>query len=413
MTTWVSYDRLKPLPISLSHKEVGTDTIACHVMSSSKLAIAFEVLNRLENVDARHNFTCCQSCGTAELESLEDAENETIGYCFYHGQDANGIGERRELYLSYGGYRTPQYDWSSDEIASIIRERLVDFGLRTEWEWDEGGSEYVRVLLDDDSIDFVAAWSEGFAEGERVAYDWEYFDFAKEWDRFAEHWYDDEVQTILQDSINVLNLEKDLWSYLFPSDLQIDPWEKGNALWQLSHTYYTYRVFLDEILDGPANPHRLYNRTMSRIQPAFCIKEEERFLASDTGKRLIYDIASRTEGVRSLIYTKMEPYGLIDNEWSRKTLPDIMVDPYECNYFSFEGRAVLHEALKTVARRMFPGQDVFEVCGPDNVEILVLPGQTIVFDLYGHYFSDHERWPGFSTESVVSMFRLNQMKSRL
>ena len=380
-------------------------------MTSSNLAIAFEVLNRLENVDARHNFTCCQSCGMAELESLEDAENETIGYCFYLVQEENNNGRRRELDLSYGGYRTPLYDWSSDEIAYVIRERLVEFGLRTEWE--EGESNLIRVLLDDDSTDFVAAWSEGFAHGERVAYAWEYFDFAKEWDRFAQHWYSDEVQTILKNSIDVLFLEKDLWSYLFPSDLQIDPWEKGNALWQLSHTYYTYRVFLDEILDGPASPHRLYNRTMSRIQPALCIKEEERFLASDTGKRLIYDIASRTEGVRSLIYTKMEPYDLIDNEWDRKLLTHIMVDPYECNFFSFEGRAVLHQALKTVAGRMFPGQDIFEVCGPDNVEILVLPGQTIVFDLYGHYFSDHEKWPGFSTESVVSMFRLNQMKSRL
>lgn len=166
-------------------------------------------------------------------------------------------------------------------------------------------------------------------------------------------------------------------------------------------------------MDGAENPYRLYNRSMSQIHPALCMTDEEDFLDSDIGTRLIHSIASQKKGICSLIYTSEEPFDGFAGEWNHDDLPDQMTDPLECTFFSFAGRAVLHNALKAVATQMFPDQSVFEVCGDDNVEILVLPIHTIVFDLYGFYFSKHEKWSGFSTESVVSMFRLNQMKSRL
>lgn len=381
-------------------------------MASSLLARAFEVLNRLENIDARHHFTCCQNCGSAELQALENPDDTTIGYCFYHAQDSEAVKERNELHLSYGGYETPDEVWDCEDIAYIVQERLVDCGLEVHWNGDS--DLRLKVLLDDDSIDFVVARSEGFVHGERVAYDWKYFDFAQEWDRFAKHWYHDEVQTILKDSIDQLEIDTERCvgspnSYCTHKE----PWEKGDALWQLSQTYYSFRLFRDEIVDGPDNPCKFYNRTMSLAYPFLCMKNVDRFVESEICERIVYTIARRKRGVRTLIYTNEDPFDESAGKWDHKDLPDKMTDPLNCTFFSFAGRAVLHNALKAVVRRMFPDQDFFEVCGHDNVEILVLPEQTIVFDLFGYYFWNHEKWPGFSTDNVVAMFRLNQMKSGL
>lgn len=375
-------------------------------MTSCKLATAFEILNRLENIDARHCFTCCQSCGSAELQSLEDPDDETIGYCFYHAQDADAVQDGAELYLSFGAYETPEEVWISENIAYIIQETLRECGLDVEW--NGNGDMRLKVLLDDESIEYARAWADGFAHGERVAYDWKYFDFDKEWDRFAKHWYSDEIQSILKQSVDDFEIDKTACG---TSDMRQDSWEKGNALWQLSRTYYSTRIYQDDIMSGSDNPYRLYKRSMSQVLPGLCVGDEEDFLDSNIGTRIVYSLASQKTCLQSLIFTNEEPFDESLDEWDHKDLPEKMTDPFECIFFSFAGRAVLHNALKAVAKLLFPGQNVFEVCGHDNVELVVLPYQTIIFDLYGYYFSEHEKWSGFSIDNVVDTFRLNQMKS--
>ena len=329
------------------------------------------------------------------------------GYCFYHGQDAEAIREHRELYLSYGPYETPEEVWSCEDIAYIIQERLEDCGLQVDWNGDS--NTRLKVLLDDECLEYVRAWADGFPHGERVAYDWKYFDFDAEWERFAEHWYSDEIQSILKRGIDDLEIEK-INSSCGTSDMILDPWEKGDALWQLSQTYYSFCLFRDEIIDGPDNPCKFYNRTMSLAYPFFCM-DYEKFVESEVCERIVYTIARQKRGLRTIIYTNEEPFDKSDGAWNHEDLPDKMTDPLECIFFSFAGRAVLHNALKAVAKLLFPGQNVFEVCGHENVELVVLPSQTIIFDLYGYYFAKHEKWSGFSTDNVVDTFRLNQMKS--
>ena len=385
-------------------------------MTSSKLAIAFEMMRDIEKIDARHHFTCCQSCGAAKLQSLENEDDETIGYCFYHVQDAENIAERKDLYLSYGGFETPDKFWESEDVARVVGKHLEECGLEVEWNGD--AATRVKVLLDEGSIGFVEALSEGFANGQRVSYEWKYFDFDAEWDRFAEHWYSDEVQTILKESIDQLGLDSER-SIGFPyaSDLQRDPWRKGDAIWQLSRTYYSFRQFRDRIMKGPNNPHIAYDRTMGQLNRRLRVTDEDDFLDSETGVRAIFNLAREEKGIRSLIYTEDETFEnydeAVNNGRFTRAPPKAINDLFECTLLSLPGRAVLNDALRKVAERMFPDLYVIEVDGPENVKIVVVPAKTIIFDVFGFFFGKYEKWPGFSSENINEMFRLDQIRNGL
>jgi len=79
----------------------------------------------LENngIVARQNFTCCQSCGNAEIgEEIEEYSKsaDPLGYVFYHMQDTEGACDGGSLYLAFGTVG------GTDEDAVAVGERIRD-----------------------------------------------------------------------------------------------------------------------------------------------------------------------------------------------------------------------------------------------------------------------------------------------
>lgn len=70
----------------------------------SRLATAFEALRRAKVV-AEMDFTCCGTCGAAEI-GAEQAEagdfDQWLGYVFFHEQDTESLIESGEVCLNYG-----------------------------------------------------------------------------------------------------------------------------------------------------------------------------------------------------------------------------------------------------------------------------------------------------------------------
>lgn len=94
-------------------------------MSQTNLTKAFKEL-RKHGYFARQNFTCCQSCGWAEVP--EDKSDTAV---FYHNQDYQSYKEGGDLYLAWSG--------DGNLICSVLREN----GLDVEWE----GTPDVRIRV--------------------------------------------------------------------------------------------------------------------------------------------------------------------------------------------------------------------------------------------------------------------------
>ncbi|MGC3955503.1 MAG: hypothetical protein QM804_14850 [Propionicimonas sp.] len=90
-----------------------------------RLRSAFEAL-QADGVVARMNFTCCNTCGTDEIDAertpLEGAEGYPFReseYTFFHQQDADGLADSpTTLYLTYSAWRpNPDLDPALLEAA--------------------------------------------------------------------------------------------------------------------------------------------------------------------------------------------------------------------------------------------------------------------------------------------------------
>jgi len=110
-----------------------------------RLDQAFAELER-RGVVARQNFTCCQTCGLAEIgDEIEEVEKEreVEGYVFYHMQDTESVLEHGGFCLAYGAV-----DGSQDGTAEVGHravEELVRAGLKVEWD----GSVATRICVTD------------------------------------------------------------------------------------------------------------------------------------------------------------------------------------------------------------------------------------------------------------------------
>lgn len=87
----------------------------------------------------RQNWTCCQTCGLAEIG--EEIEPGSRGYVFYHQQDTERVLEDGSLFLAYGACSDVKAEQLevANEIARIIREN----GLTVEWD----GSLEKRIMV--------------------------------------------------------------------------------------------------------------------------------------------------------------------------------------------------------------------------------------------------------------------------
>ncbi|MEU1479020.1 DUF6891 domain-containing protein [Streptomyces sp. NPDC001668] len=106
-----------------------------------RLTRAFEALNT-RGVIARENFTCCRTCGTAEI-GAERAEGDR-GFVYFHTQCTESAAAGQGLTLLYGGF-----DGSADTTAAVGQEvvaALTAVGLSPQWDGDPGKAIEVRPL---------------------------------------------------------------------------------------------------------------------------------------------------------------------------------------------------------------------------------------------------------------------------
>ncbi|MDR2281267.1 MAG: hypothetical protein LBE07_10490 [Gordonia sp. (in: high G+C Gram-positive bacteria)] len=132
----------------------------------SRLTEAFDELATI-GVVAREDFTCCGTCGSAEIFDERDDSREWRGYVFYHSQDTDGIFDNRQTYLGYGAFlpayfaeeqwvalsdtqKDAEYERIVRELMSEVRAVLERHDIVVEW----SGDLAVRIRLD--NVDYVA-----------------------------------------------------------------------------------------------------------------------------------------------------------------------------------------------------------------------------------------------------------------
>jgi hypothetical protein len=106
-----------------------------------RLTRAFAALEQA-GITARENFTCCRTCGQAEIggESVPGAR----GFVYFHSQCTDSAAAGHGLTLLYGGF-----DGSAETTTAIGDEvvaALAAAGLQTRWDRDPGRSITVTPL---------------------------------------------------------------------------------------------------------------------------------------------------------------------------------------------------------------------------------------------------------------------------
>jgi hypothetical protein len=114
-----------------------------HETDCDKLDEAFAELDR-HGIVARQHFTCCQTCGHAEI-NYEISETQkyrpVFGYVFFHWQDTESAVRSEYLYLAYGSVSGKEGE--SEAIAADVVAALNRAGLEAEW----NGSVRSRICI--------------------------------------------------------------------------------------------------------------------------------------------------------------------------------------------------------------------------------------------------------------------------
>ncbi|HEU4968451.1 DUF6891 domain-containing protein [Sphingomonas sp.] len=112
-----------------------------------RLDDAFAALEA-DGIISRQNFTCCGTCGSAEIwdemKAIEEAGGAVRGYAFYHMQDTESAAEGHGLYLNYGACEEGEH--AALAIARDIVAHLEDHGLDCHWNGEWG--KRIAVALD-------------------------------------------------------------------------------------------------------------------------------------------------------------------------------------------------------------------------------------------------------------------------
>ncbi|WP_330176152.1 hypothetical protein OG875_23220 [Streptomyces sp. NBC_01498] len=97
-------------------------------------------------VVARENFTCCRSCGLAEIgaEREDGDEGAVRGFVFFHAQCVEAVAAGGTLSLCYGGFDGSEKTTAAvgGEIAAALREA----GLSVRWDGSPGSAIAVTGL---------------------------------------------------------------------------------------------------------------------------------------------------------------------------------------------------------------------------------------------------------------------------
>lgn len=101
---------------------------------------AFEALNQ-RGIAARQHYSCCQTCGSAEIWDEMRGIEEIRGYTFYHMQDTESAAQGHGLYLSYGAIEDGEQ--AMIDIAWQVVNVLRQHGLTTAW----NGNPRSRIIV--------------------------------------------------------------------------------------------------------------------------------------------------------------------------------------------------------------------------------------------------------------------------
>ncbi|NUT48379.1 MAG: hypothetical protein HOV94_13870 [Saccharothrix sp.] len=101
----------------------------------------FDALDR-DGIVARADFTCCQTCGHAEIG--DEAGEGARGYVFFHRQDTESAVEGGGVWLAYGAFGEHADHAAADEaVAREVVAALAASGLPVEW----NGSARTRIKV--------------------------------------------------------------------------------------------------------------------------------------------------------------------------------------------------------------------------------------------------------------------------
>lgn len=88
-------------------------------------------------VVARMDFTCCQTCGVAEIDDEVRPGQEPVGYVFFHQQDSERLGDDDAvLLLSFGAFGIADadaYEAAALAVGHRVRAALERAGLTVDW----------------------------------------------------------------------------------------------------------------------------------------------------------------------------------------------------------------------------------------------------------------------------------------
>ncbi len=105
------------------------------ITDCDRLDLAFALLERA-GVVCRQNFSCCGSCGRAEIcgeiAHYESIGAQVLGYAFYHQQDTDSaVEDGGGLYLAYGAVEGSEE--AGMAIGRKIEAAFEQYGLETSW----------------------------------------------------------------------------------------------------------------------------------------------------------------------------------------------------------------------------------------------------------------------------------------
>jgi uncharacterized protein DUF6891 len=101
------------------------------VTDNDRLERAFARLGAT-GILAEENFTCCKSCGLAEIGGELPDDTVMDGYAFFHEQDTQRAADGGTLLLAYGDFTNDEEE-STAAIGRRVVAALTAEGLRTEW----------------------------------------------------------------------------------------------------------------------------------------------------------------------------------------------------------------------------------------------------------------------------------------
>ncbi|KOG39191.1 DUF6891 domain-containing protein [Streptomyces resistomycificus] len=98
-----------------------------------RLERAFAALEG-EGVVAREDFTCCRSCGMAEIGAEADGRDGVRGFVFFHQQGTRAAAEGHGLSLYYGGFDDSEA--TTTAVGHQVVAALTAAGLSARWDGD-------------------------------------------------------------------------------------------------------------------------------------------------------------------------------------------------------------------------------------------------------------------------------------